>query len=106
MIKTGKKYIFGTEKETIDLLELECDCIGDCKSIKFVKRNNPNDTNIYVNVSYEGDTLLSELSLWERIKSCCRILFKKHIYYDDMIIYQKTLHEFIEELKEFETKRK
>lgn len=82
-----------------NIIELSCNCIGDCNSLIFFL--NKEEKEIYVSVKSTGYCAIHNISLKERIKQCFKILFKKKIYFDDIILNKDDIEKLLKELKKF-----
>lgn len=82
-----------------NIIELSCNCLGDCNSLIFYF--DKEDNEIYVSVKPEGYCAIHEMSLKQRLKKCFRILFKKRIFIDDIILNKDDILKLKDELEKF-----
>lgn len=82
-----------------NIIELSCNCLGDCNSLIFYLDKESNE--IYVSIKSEGYCAIHNMSLKERLKKCFKILFKKEIYIDDIILNKYDIIKLKDELENF-----
>ena len=82
-----------------NIIELSCNCVGDCNSLIFYF--DKEDNEIYVSIKSEGYCAIHNISFKERLKKCFKILFKKKIYLDDIILNKDDILKLKNELENF-----
>lgn len=90
--------IYTSENDDFKIIEIECNCVSDCRRLIFFK--DKETKCVCISTRALGGCAIHDFSLWNRIKECFKILFKKKLYFDDIILEEKEFAELSKVLKE------